>query len=441
MARRDNNSLRVRVGVLGCIFLALVVFAVGLSALMVRSWDRALDDRGELRVAAAEVSDLRLAYSDQETGIRGFLLTDDPSFLEPYRQGAALAAVMEERLRAHTATDVIDLDQQIDQVNEAADQWRADVVVPSLDPDSAPPDEQLSRERFNVVRVELEALDSMVTDELDRLMERTDDVKRNTFGVLVASAVAAFGAIVLVAMLFRRWVTQPLELIGESARALSIDDEQELPDFDSAELQEVVDAIRALQRSLAHERDRAVTAYRALEQSAVLALHVRSELADELGDPPPGWSVGSALVPAEGVVAGDCFDLGLLDQHRLYVVMVDVTGHGAGAALDALKSKSQLRAAMRSRVSPGGALDWLSRENRKDERADLLTAVVAVIDVDTGVCQYANAGHPRADPDQRRRPRSSSAAPARCWAPSNRRGRPSRSRSIPAGRCCCTPTA
>ena len=60
------------------------------------------------------------------------------------------------------------------------------------------------------MRVELEALDSMVTDELDRLMERTDDVKRNTFGVLVASAIAAFGAIVLVAMLFRRWVTQPL---------------------------------------------------------------------------------------------------------------------------------------------------------------------------------------------------------------------------------------
>jgi serine phosphatase RsbU (regulator of sigma subunit) len=49
---------------------------------------------------------------------------------------------------------------------------------------------------------------------------------------------------------------------------------------------------------------------------------------------------------------------------------------------------------MRSRVSPGGALDWLSRENRRDERADLLTAVVAVIDVDTGVCSYANAGHP-----------------------------------------------
>jgi sigma-B regulation protein RsbU (phosphoserine phosphatase) len=74
--------------------------------------------------------------------------------------------------------------------------------------------------------------------------------------------------------------------------------------------------------------------------------------------------------------------------------MVDVTGHGPGAALDALKSKSQLRAALRSRLSPGAALDRLSRDNRKDARSDLLTAVVAVVDVDTGFCQFANAGHP-----------------------------------------------
>ena len=225
-------------------------------------------------------------------------------------------------------------------------------------------------------------------------MERTDAVQRNTLVVLVATAAAAFAAIALITVLFRRWITQPLAQIGESARALSSDETQRLPDFDSAELQDVVDAIRTLQGSLAHERDRAVTAYQALEQSAVLAVHVRSELADEIGDPPPGWAVGSALIPADGVVAGDCFDMGLLDQHHLYVVLVDVTGHGPGAALDALKSKSQLRAALRSRVTPGGALDWLSRENRKDARADLLTAVVAVIDVDTGVCQYANAGHP-----------------------------------------------
>jgi sigma-B regulation protein RsbU (phosphoserine phosphatase) len=390
----ERTSLRRRVGVLGCVFVALVVFAVGLCTLMVRAWGRAVDDRGALRIAAAEVADLRLAYSDQETGIRGYMLWDDPSFLDPYDNGVALARAMQERLRDQATHDRVDLDPQIDRVERVAEQWRADVAQPAIADPSQPIDEELARARFDAVRTELDGLDSLVNRALDIETSRTDDVRRNTIVVLIAAAAAAFAAIALIAVLFRRWITQPLAQIGESARALSSDETQRLPDFDSAELQDVVDAIRTLQVSLAHERDRAVTAYQALEQSAVLAVHVRSELADEIGTPPPGWAVGSALVPADGVVAGDCFDMGLLDQHHLYVVMVDVTGHGPGAALDALKSKSQLRAALRSRVSPGGALDWLSRENRKDARADLLTAVVAVVDVDTGLCQYANAGHP-----------------------------------------------
>ena len=393
-AANERTSLRRRVGILGCVFVALVVFSIGLATLMVRAWDRAVDDRGQLRVAAAEVADLRLAYSDQETGIRGYLLAQDRRFLKPYDEGVALAATMQRRLRDHTTTERFGLDVQLDRVERAAQRWTDDVAQPAIADASHPIDEEVARARFDALRAELGELDSMVTRELAREMERTDDVKRDTLAVLLASAVAAFVAIALITVLLRRWITQPLAQIGESARALSSDETQQLPDFESAELQEVVDAIRALHGSLAHERDRAVTAYRALEQSAVLAVQVRSELADEIGDPPPGWSVGSALLPADGVVAGDCFDMGLLDQHHVYVVMVDVTGHGAGAALDALKSKSHLRAALRSRVSPGGALDRLSRENQKDERADLLTAVVAVVDVDTGLCQYANAGHP-----------------------------------------------
>lgn len=389
-----RTSLRRRVGVLGCIFVVLVVFAVGLCTWMVRAWGHAVDERGDLRIAAAEVADLRLAYSDQETGIRGYMLAGDSSFLDPYNTGVALARAMQDRLRAHESSAGVDLDPQIDRVERAAQRWQDDVAQPAIDDPSRPLDEDVARARFDAVRAELDGLDSLVNRALDVEMKHTDEVQRNTLVVLIATAAGAFAAIALIAILFRRWITQPLAQIGQSARALSSDETQRLPDFESAELQDVVDAIRTLQVSLARERDRAVTAYRGLEQSAVLAIHVRSELADEIGDPPPGWSVGSALEPADGVVAGDCFDMGLLDQHHLYVVMVDVTGHGPGAALDALKSKSQLRAALRSRVSPGGALDWLSRENRKDARSDLMTAVVAIVDVDTGLCQYANAGHP-----------------------------------------------
>jgi sigma-B regulation protein RsbU (phosphoserine phosphatase) len=64
------------------------------------------------------------------------------------------------------------------------------------------------------------------------------------------------------------------------------------------------------------------------------------------------------------------------------------------AALDALKVKTQLRAALRSRLAPGASLDWLARQNRREDEVELFTAVVLVIDVGTGECRYANAGHP-----------------------------------------------
>src|SRR3954451_9074268 len=104
MAHRptDRTSLRRRVGILGCIFVAFVVFALGMCTLMVRAWGRAVDRRGDLRVAAAEVADLRLAYSDQETGVRGYLLSGDSSFLDPYNDGVSRAQAVRDRLRDGT---------------------------------------------------------------------------------------------------------------------------------------------------------------------------------------------------------------------------------------------------------------------------------------------------------------------------------------------------
>ena len=388
-------SLRTRLGVVALVFLTLVLIASGLSALMVRSWNRNLEQLGEARMAAEEVSELSLAYTDQESGIRGYLISGDPTFLEPYRDGVALGNRVFDRLsrRPLVATR---FDASLAAVREAGDAWRDEVALPTLDDIATAPAEEVEQEMFGRLRAELDALDRVVNAELETVIRRTDRVRRNTFGVLFASAMAAIIGTALVTVLFRRWVTQPLARIGATARRLATDDTAALPDADSPELQDVTDAIRSLQSSLVHARDEAVTAFDALEQSAVLAVQVRSELADEIGEMPSGWTAQSVLIPAEGLVAGDCFDVGLLDADHLYLVMIDVTGHGATAALDALKAKSQLRAALRSRLTPGAALDWLSRENRRDDGADLLTAVVMVIELSTGECSYASAGHPPA---------------------------------------------
>ena len=394
-ATRRPTSLRVRLGLVALVFLVVVLIAVGMSTLMLRSWDRTLEHRVTVRHAANEVAELRLAFTDQETGVRGYQLALDPVFLEPYRDGAAIAQLLLARLDTRDL-DIEGFSQQLAAVAETGERWRREVAEPTIAAPAETPDEEAGRLQFDELRVALDALSDLVDTELARLDDDVQRIERNVFAVMFLSAITAIAGTALAAMLLRRWVLEPLHQVGVAARALADDDAHPLPEFDSPELQDVSDAVRSLQLSLKSARDDAVAALSGLEQSAVLALQVRSQLADEIGQMPPGWSAESMLVPAEGIVAGDCFDVGLIDANHLYVVMIDVTGHGASSALDALTAKSQLRAAIRSRLDPGPAIDWLSREQLKDATTDLLTASVTIIDLTTGTIRYANAGHPPA---------------------------------------------
>jgi serine phosphatase RsbU (regulator of sigma subunit)/CHASE3 domain sensor protein len=387
------TTLRGRVAAVLIAFVAVMVLAAAASTIAFRSWSDSLDDRGESRNAAREVADLRLAYSDQETGVRGYQLSGEPDTLAPYHDGSARAQQLLAALRQRDLGET-DLIPYLDAVDEAAATWRTAIAVETIDdPDAAPPtDEAIAS--FGRVREALDELERVVSADLAGEVDRAERQRALTIAVLIAGLASALLCTALVTVLFRRWVLVPLATISRSARRLGADDTASLPDFGIAELEDVADAIRTMQASLAQARDRAVVAYEALAQSAVLALHVRSQLSNELGELPAGWQVDSMLEPASGVVAGDCYDLGLLDPHTIYLVMVDVTGHGAVAALDALKAKSQLRAALRSRLAPGAALEWLAKERATDPEADLMTALVVRIDVETGVCEYANAGHP-----------------------------------------------
>jgi len=390
---RNRMTLRGRLGAVLLAFVAYMALGATASTLSIRAWNHALDDRGEARNAAREVADLRLAYSDQETGVRGYQLSGDDAALDPYRDGSARAEELTASLRQRDLGDT-EVDPYLDAVEVAGDDWRTAIAAETIDdPDVAPPSDA-AMASFDRVRAALDEVDQVVAADLRDALGDARRARTVAIGVLIAGLAGALLGTVLIALLFQRWVLAPLDTISRSAGQLGADDTVSLPDFRIAELEDVANAIRTMQRSLAEARDRAVVAYEGLAQSAVLALHVRSQLSNELGELPGGWTVESMLEPAAGVVAGDCYDLGLLDPRTIYLVMVDVTGHGAVAALDALKAKSQLRAAMRSRLAPGAALGWLAQERATDPEADLMTAVVARIDVETGRCEYANAGHP-----------------------------------------------
>lgn len=400
VGQRPVIRLSTRLAVLSGGFVVVLMAGATGSALAMHRWTDALDHRRAVRLAAIDVADLRVAYSEQLTAVRVFLLTGDRTFLEPYFRGVTAEASSLRRLDDRR-DELGAAGQLLDDIGAAATRWRTETAEPSIARRDVgvTPDQALTDFGNGLAGAILAPLDRL--DENMRAMaSRADDEAARIQwlalgGASVTLVVALLGAVLVVA-LFQRWVTRPMARIGTTARAIGHGDQVTMPAMSAVELRDVVSAVDFLQNSLSEARDRAVRAYETLEQSAVLALHVRSELADQHGPAPEGWELASTMRAAEGLVAGDCFDIGLVSPTALYIVMIDVTGHGAVAALHALKAKSQLRTAVKSGLAPGAAMSSLARQHGHDTDVEYLTAFVAVVDIHGGTCAYANAGHPPA---------------------------------------------
>ena len=102
----------------------------------------------------------------------------------------------------------------------------------------------------------------------------------------------------------------------------------------------------------------------------------------------------SLLFPAKEV-GGDYYDFFMLDSNRLIVSVGDVSGKGVPAALYMAVCRTALRTLSGQAEDPGQLLgrlnDMLSRNNTS---GFYVTITCWFIELSTGKCQYALAGHP-----------------------------------------------
>jgi serine phosphatase RsbU (regulator of sigma subunit) len=232
--------------------------------------------------------------------------------------------------------------------------------------------------------------------ELRATQNRLEDLRIQlnlTIGVVLG---LAFATTVVAALLVRRWVTRPIERLARAVRSarsgrVGVIAPQGPPEI--AGLARDVDNMRLQMNRALFD---AVRARETIEQSASVVLQLRSELESGVGDLPEGWTVAARLQPAEGVVAGDCYDVIRLPPSRLALVVVDISGHGAVSGILALRCKELLRAGLRDGFEPNDAVQWAS--DQLDDLGDetFLSAFVAVVDLSTGDVRYASAGHPPA---------------------------------------------
>ena len=325
-------SLRWRLALIAAAYV-LVTLLGGLATLAAaQDWSTALDDRRAWLVASEQAARLRAAYLDQEGGQRGYVITGNEAFLEPYERGQAQAEALVAQLRALEGSATMPLDD----VERAVVAWRTEAAQPEIDARAAG-NEALAdalvgagsgRARFDVLRGELDQVDAAIETRLGAIVEDVDSSRVRTARAFLLTVLGALIVTAVAAYLVRRWLIRPLAQITSAVRRAESGAETSIGPVGPPELRQVALAVDDMQRTISHQRDDAIRAREAIEQSAILAVQVRSELTSDLGDYPAGWTMAAGLHAAEGIVAGDCYDVGLVSPTTIGIVVLDIAGHG-----------------------------------------------------------------------------------------------------------------
>jgi sigma-B regulation protein RsbU (phosphoserine phosphatase) len=244
--------------------------------------------------------------------------------------------------------------------------------------------------------VETSSLSARDRAALVASQDRIDDIRtRFRIGITVVLG-AALTTTVAAAVLVRRWVVQPIDRVTEAVRGAREGELGVIPPAGPPEIAELARGVDAMRLSRNRALFDALRARETIEQSAPIVMGLRSALAAEDADLPGEWTVAGELQPAEGVIAGDCYDLIELGPADLGFILVDISGHGAVSGLLALRCRELLRAGLRSGFDPGDAVRWSAAQLDDLGDESFLSAFVGVVDLNSGKCTYASAGHPPA---------------------------------------------
>jgi sigma-B regulation protein RsbU (phosphoserine phosphatase) len=104
-------------------------------------------------------------------------------------------------------------------------------------------------------------------------------------------------------------------------------------------------------------------------------------------------ALDAVLEPAREV-GGDFYDFYFLDENRLCLVVADVSGKGAPAALFMAVSKTLIKSRAAHDFDPASILTQVNGELAENNTTStFVTVFLAILDVTTGALQFCNAGH------------------------------------------------
>lgn len=151
------------------------------------------------------------------------------------------------------------------------------------------------------------------------------------------------------------------------------------------QLQHAFDELKAAQEQLI-EKER-------LERELKVAAEIQMSILPATLPLVDGYDFGGRILPARQV-GGDFYDVFVLDTHKIGVLIGDVADKGVPSAIFMARAHALIIAEADRMDSPGEVLRQVNKHiTRLEKSTQFVTALYGVLDINSGVFEYARAGH------------------------------------------------
>ncbi|CAN5260029.1 sensor histidine kinase [soil metagenome] len=284
MSRREGSRtpLGQRLSVQGWFYLVVAVMvalvmlgtvvAAGLLLKTNSAADRLIQNIEPAQVAAYQ---LQASLVDQETGVRGYALTGEAQFLDPYRAGLSQELESAATIRALLPDDE-HVQHTMTALQDAAEAWREGFAEPIIDsvvpgrPGSVGTEIVAdSKASFDLIRDVFDTQNSALAALVERERADLDSARTYRDWLLTAMVIAFLAATAPLLMLVRMMVLRPLSGLKASAQQIADGDfDHPIDGTGPADLQELASAVESMRRRITEELSASQAAKEVLAEQA-----------------------------------------------------------------------------------------------------------------------------------------------------------------------------
>jgi len=211
-----------------CVISVIVLGSSAVNTFLIIRTDTAIHQLADtISPARSTAFEMQAALRDQETGVRGYVITADRRFLEPYFSGQQAERIAAADLRQRlSGNDRLLAD--LTAIETAAEQWRtsyAEPLIARVEPDQpnalGSVEAELGKAQFDHLRALFDTQNADLTsarfEARTQLQQDQTSLKRVLTGVLVALVITGLVLTILV----RNAVTRPVAAVAAACRRIA----------------------------------------------------------------------------------------------------------------------------------------------------------------------------------------------------------------------------